>query len=160
MTHSPKKKPFHKLSITEISTRRLRKSTGQQLNVAHKHAREAYCRSVLRLVYEDGDFFRKVGFSEENRIYFYGYINRRTIRLLGFQCPDVVVAVSGHGIIGPYFVEDKNKNKVTANQEQTHHYTICGRSPHILQQHRQWFQQYGSTCPTTRRSLALLHEHF
>ena len=59
-----------------------------------------------------------------------GYINRQTTRFLEFERPDIVVqkpllsarvtiwcAVSGHGILGPYFVEDDAQNTLTVNQE-------------------------------------------
>lgn len=178
----------YKLNISETSTRRLFKSIGgypyriqigQRLNVADKRAREVYCGRVLNLVYEDPDFLRNVWFSDESHIHLNGYINRQTTRFLGFERPDVIVekplhsarvtiwcAVSGHGIIGPYFVEDENP--VTVNQERYRENIV---TPFVrdlrnfcrarnLQLHQQWFQQDGATSHTSRRSLALLHEHF
>lgn len=62
------------------------------------------------------------------RRHIYLNINRQTTRFLGFERPVFIVgkdsarvtiwcAVSAHGIIGPYFVEDGDQHRVTVNQE-------------------------------------------
>ncbi|KAF2904142.1 hypothetical protein ILUMI_02031 [Ignelater luminosus] len=107
----------YKLNISETYTRRLFKSVGgypcriqiaQRTNVQEKFTVDEY----------------------ESHIHLNGYINRQTTRILGFERPDVIVekplhseratiwcAVSEHGIIGPYFVEDEDKHLVTINQQ-------------------------------------------
>ena len=75
-------------------------------------------------------FLSKIIISDESHIHFNGYMSRQTTRVLGFKRRDVVVqkplhsarvsiwcAVSGHGILGPYFVEDYAQIPLTVNQE-------------------------------------------
>ena len=84
-------------------------------------------------------FSNIIWFSDESYIHLNGYINRRTTRFLGFERPDVVVqkplhsarvmiwyAVSGHGILGPYFVEEDAQNSLTVNQERYREVIISG----------------------------------
>ena len=76
--------------------------------------------------------------------------------------------MSGHGIIGPYFVEDENEQPVTVNQERYRHNivthfvrdlkTFC--RARNLRIRKQWFQQDGATSHTAERSINLLREHF
>ena len=95
-----------------------------------ERARLQYCSQMLSMTYADQDFFSNIWFSDESHIDLNGYINQQTTRFLGFERPDVVVqkplhsarvtiwcAVSGHGILGPYFVEDDAQNLITVNQE-------------------------------------------
>ena len=67
-------------------------------------------------------------FSDESHIHLNGYINRQTTHFLEFEWPDVQkplhsvrvmiwCALSRHGILGPYFVEDDAQNQLTVNQE-------------------------------------------
>ncbi|KAF2884924.1 hypothetical protein ILUMI_21243 [Ignelater luminosus] len=112
------------------SPKRSLRRTAQRLNVADKRAREVYCERVLSLVYENPNFLRNAWFSDKSHIHLNSYINRQTTRFLGFERPDVIAekslhservttwcAVSGHGIICPYFVEDENEHPVTVNQK-------------------------------------------
>ena len=91
----------------------------QRLTETDERARLQYCSRVLSMTYADPDFFTNIWFSDESHIHLNGYINRQSTRFLGFERPDVVVqkpvhsaritiwcAVSGHGILGPYFIED------------------------------------------------------
>ncbi|KAF2895101.1 hypothetical protein ILUMI_11072 [Ignelater luminosus] len=91
----------------------------------YKRAREVYRGRVLSLVYEDPNFLRNVWLSDKSYIHLNGYINRQTTQFLGFERPDVIVekplhservtiwcVVSGHGIIGFYFVEDEDKHEI------------------------------------------------
>ncbi|KAF2891409.1 hypothetical protein ILUMI_14764 [Ignelater luminosus] len=95
----------------------------------------------------------------KSHIHLNGYINRQTTRFLGFEHPDVIAekslhservttwcAVSGHGIICPYFVEDENEHPVTVNQKR---YKENNIKPFD-----------GATNHAARRSLVLLREHF
>ena len=97
----------------------------QRLTETDERARLQYCR-VLSMTYADPDFFSNIWFSDEGHIHLTGYINRQTTRFLGFERPDVVVqkpfhsarvmiwfAVSGHGILDSYFVEDNAQNPLT-----------------------------------------------
>ena len=114
-------------------------------------------------------------------IHLNGYINRQRTRFLGFERPDVVLqkplhsarvtiwcAVFGHGILGPYFVEDDAQNPLTVNQER---YREIIFAPFVrdlklfcrarnLPLRRQWMQQDGATVHTAGESLACLQQHF
>ena len=113
-------------------------------------------------------------FSDESHIYLNGYINRQTTRFLGFERPDVVVqkplhsarvtiwcAVSGHGILGPYFFEDDAQNPLTVNQER---YGEIAIAPFVrdlkrfcrarnVPLRREWKQQDGTTAHTAGESM-------
>lgn len=179
-----------KLNISETSLRRMFKSiggypyriqVGQRLNAADKRAREIYCGRMLSLIYEDPEFLKNIWFSDESHVHLSGYINRQTTRFLGFERPDVIVekplhslrvtvwcAVSGHGMIGPYFVEDDNQNPLTVNQERYREKIIIPFVRDLnnfcrarnLQFRTQWFQQDGATSHTAVRTLDLLRQHF
>ena len=125
------------------------------------------------MTYADPDFFSETWFSDESDIHLNGHINRQTTRFLGFEWPDVVagydlVAVSGHGILGPYFVEDDAQNPLTVNQERYREIII---TPFVrdlkrfcrarnLSLRRQLMQQNEATAHTAGESLACLQQHF
>ena len=82
------------------------------------------------MTYAEPDFFSNIWFPDGSQIHLKGYTNRQTTRFLGFERPNVVVhkplhsarvtiwcAVSGHGLLGPYFVEVDAQNPLTVNQE-------------------------------------------
>ena len=128
-----------KLGLSDRSVRQMFKELGgfaycikvaQRLTETDERAWLQYCSWVLSMTYADPDFCSNIWFPDESHIHLNCYINRRTIRLLGFERPDVVVqkplhsvhvmiwcAVSRHGILGPYFVEDDAQNPLTVNQE-------------------------------------------
>ena len=76
--------------------------------------------------------------------------------------------LSGHGILGPYFVEDVSQNPLKVNHE---HYKEIIIAPFVqdlkcfcrarnLPLRRQWMQQDGATAHTAGESLACLQQHF
>ena len=111
-------------------------------------------------------------------IHLNGYNNRETTRFLGFERPDVQkplhsarvtiwCAVSGHGILGPYFVEDDAQNPLTVNQERYREII----APFVrdlkrfcrarnLPLRRQWMQENGATAHTAGEVFACLQQHF
>ena len=94
-----------------------------------KRARLQYYGRVLSMTYANPDFFSNIWFSDESHIHLNGYINRQITHFLGFEQPDAVqkplrsvrvtiwCAVSGHGILGPYFFKVDARNPLTVNQE-------------------------------------------
>ena len=83
-----------------------------------RHNMIEYCVRFLTMVYKNPDFLLNMWFSDESHIHLDGFINRQTTRFLGFDGPDVIVqkplhrervtiwcAVSGNGVLGPYFIE-------------------------------------------------------
>ena len=119
--------------------------------------------------------------TDESHIHINGYINRQTTHFLGFKRPDVVIQkplhsaqvtiwciVSGHGILGPYFVGDDAQNPLTVNQE---HYREIIIAPFVrdwkcfcharnLPLRWQCMQQDGATAHMAGESLACLQQHF
>ena len=81
------------------------------------------------------------------------------------KCTAWVVAISKHGIIGPFWFEDDNERSVTINTEryvQVHgkFWTALGRWRGVVRV-LQWFQQDGATHHTSKNeSLAWLHQRF
>ena len=128
-----------KLVVSDRSVRGMFKEVGrfayriqgaQYLTETDEQARLQYCSRVLSMTYADTDFFSNIWFLNESHIHLNGYINRETTRFLGFEWPDVVIqkplhsawvtilcTISGHRILGPYFVEVDAQNLLTVNQE-------------------------------------------
>lgn len=179
-----------KLNVSGTSVRRLFKDIGgfpfriqigQRLTEPDMRARMVYCGTFLAMVYEDPAFLNNVWFSDESHIHLNGYINRQTTRFLGFERPNVIVqkplhsarvtiwcAISAHGLLGPYFIEDKEGNALTVTQERYRGLVI---EPFLqdlkrfcrarnIQMNRQWYQQDGATSHTARESLAMLQKNF
>ena len=96
----------------------------QRLTETDDRAGLQYCSRRLSMTYTNPDFFSNVWFTNEHNIYLNGYINRQTTYFLGFvQKPlhsarvTIWCAVSRHGILGPYFVEDDAQNPLAVTQE-------------------------------------------
>ena len=128
-----------KLGVSDRSVRRMFKELGgfayriqvsQRLTETSEWARLQYSSRVLSLTYADRGFFSTTRFSDESHIHLNGYINRQTTRFVGFEWPNVVLQkplqsarvtiwfpVSGHGILGHYFVHDGAQNPLTVNKE-------------------------------------------
>jgi len=74
------------------------------------------------------------------------------------------VAISKHGIIGPFWFEDDNEWSVTINTERYvqvlgKFWTALGRRRGVVRV-LQWFQQDGATAHTLNESLAWLQQRF
>ena len=95
-----------------------------------RHLRIEYCARFLAMVHEDPDFLLNVWFSNKSHIHLDGFINRQTMRFLGFERPDVIIqkqlhsecvtiwcAVSGNCVLGPYFVDDDDGIPLIVIQE-------------------------------------------
>lgn len=178
-----------KLNISNTSMRRMFKNiggfpyriqTGQPLNRINKLARVQYCASMLAICYEEPDFLSDVWFTDECHVHLNGYINKQTTRFLGFERPDIVVerpqhskrvtiwcAVSGRGIVGPYFFEGNNGETVTVNRYR--YRAILDRFVSDLRRFcrarnlplgSQWFQQDGATSHTAVNNIAFLRQTF
>ena len=153
----------------------------QRVTETDERARLQYCSRVLSMTYADPDFFSNIWFSDESHIHLNGYINRQTTRFVVFERPGVVqnplhsarvtiwCAVSGHGILDPYFVEDDSQNPLTVNQDRCREIIIAPLVRDLklfcrarnLPLRRQCMQQDGATAHTAAgESLACLQQHF
>ena len=113
------------------------------------------------MTYADPDSF--INISDESHIHINGNINRQTTRFLGIERPDVQkplysarvtvwCAVSGHGILDPYFIEDDAQNPLTVNHKRYREIFIASFVRDLkrfcrvrnLPLRRQWMQQDGA----------------
>ena len=74
------------------------------------------------------------------------------------------VAISKHGIVGPFRFEDDNEHCVTINTDQLvqvlrNFWTALGRWKEVVRV-RQWFQQDGAIPCNSKKSLTWLNQHF
>ena len=119
------------------------------------------------------DFFDNVWFSDEAHFLLSGHVNSKNNVYWGTTFPEhclqrplhsvkrtAWVALSKHGIIGPFWFEDDNEQSVTINTERylqvlRKFWTALGRRRGVVRVH-QWFQQDGATPHTSNQSLAWL----
>ena len=163
------KRTFLKLNITihhfaqlfkDLDGFPYRKQVWQWLTEQDRHLRIEYCAQFLAMVYGDPDFLLNMWFSDESHIHLDGFINRQTMHFLCFWRPDVIVqkplhsehvmiwcAVSGNGVLGPYFIEDDDCIPLTVTQEHYRNMVVrpfiqdlrrfcCARN---IQMNTQWF---------------------
>jgi len=108
------------------------------------------------------DFLENVWFSNEAHFLLSGHVNSKNNIFWGNTLPDhcfqrplhsvkctAWVAISKHGIIGPFWFEDDNERSVTINTEQYvqvlgKFWTALGRRRGVVRV-LQWFQQHGAT---------------
>ena len=110
---------------------------------------------------EDPHFLDDVWFSDEAHFLLCGQVNSKNNVFWGTQAPDEVlqrplhsvkctawVAISKHGIIGPFWFENANEEAVTVTKERyivvlNKFWTALG-SRHGVNRDVQWFQQDGA----------------
>lgn len=166
--------------LKQLNARSYVIQTTQQLRMGDYAARLEYCSRILALQYDNPSFISNIWYSDECHFHLSGHVNRRSNRFLGFQRPEEVqeiplhsekvtvwCAVSGRGIIGPYFIEE-NGRPATVNQER---YITQVLTPFVDDLRRfcrsrnlpfgsQFFQQDGATCHTAQATRTFLRETF
>jgi hypothetical protein len=144
-------------------------------------ARISYCARVLANLYENPRYLDNWWWSDESHFLLSGHVNRQNMRFLGWERPQeyeqrplhsqkvtVWCALSRHGIIGPYFIEDRNGTAVTVNSaryremvvERFHGDLFAFCDFHELDFDAQVFQQDGATCHTGMGNLEYLEYLF
>ena len=87
----------------------------QQLTDADKEKRVTMCEWFCNMLENDENFLENVWFSDEAHFLLSGHVNSKNIVFWGSEVPDEVLhsvkctawlAMSKHGIIGPYWFED------------------------------------------------------
>lgn len=190
---SPKKSQrriSQELGIARSSVQRLLKDLGvfsykiqllQTLQPQDPHQRANFAARLLALCYEDPGVLRNIWWSDECHVLLSGHVNKQNMRFLGWQKPDecaqkplhservtVWCAVSGHGIIGPYFLEDVGGNAITVTSN-VYRIQVIDRFVGDLNlfcdlngiaHEEQWFQQDGATSHIGRGNVARLEELF
>lgn len=121
--------------------------------------------------------FNNILFSDEAHFHLNGYVNRQNCRYWSdtnpklkhekpLHSPKVTVwaALSGRGIIGPYFYEDERSRPLTVNTERYVAMIQSFFEPALKDfsgfNQRSWFQQDGATCHTSNDSLAAIRKIF
>jgi len=118
-----------------------------------------------------------VWFSDEAHFLLSGHVNSKNNIFWGSTPPEhclqrplhsvkctAWVAISKHGIIGPFWFEDDNERSVTISTER--YVQVLGKFCSALSRRRgvvrvlQWFQQDGTTHHTSNESLAWLQQRF
>jgi len=123
------------------------------------------------------DFLDNVCFSDEAHFLLSGHLNSKNNIFWGSTTPEhclhrplhsvkctAWVAISKHGITGPFWLEDDNERFVTINTER--YVQVLGKFRTALGRRRgivrvlQWFQEDGTTPHTSNESLAWLQQRF
>ena len=126
---------------------------------------------------ENPDFLENVWFSDEAHFLLSGGVNRKNHVFWGTAAPDEVfqrplhstkctawIAISKHGIIGPFWFEDEEGKATTVTKERyvevlKKFYTRL-RSRRGICQEVQWFQQDGATPHTANITMQWLDQRF
>ena len=149
----------------------------QELSDTDKDGRMKFVCWAKEKLECDPDFFQSVWFSDEAHFELDSTPNKQNSRVWGDSRPGVVkelplhskrvtawCAMSAHGIIGPFWIEDANRSPVTVTKER---YLRClerfwqelsGLQGTHLEDF--WFQQDGAAPHTSKISLEWLAEHF
>ncbi len=129
------------------------------------------------------DFLNDLWFSDEAHFLLSGHVNSKNNIFWGTAAPNEVlqrplhskkctawVAISKHGIIGPFWFEDENEESLTVNKER--YIEVLdqfwaalgrhngGRGRNRFRRNRQWFQQDGATPQTANVTLEWLDQRF
>ena len=149
----------------------------QQLSVEDTRKRMVMCQWFCDRIENEPDFLNNVWFSDEAHFLLSGHVNSKNNVYWGKQAPEYClerplhsakctawIAISTHGIIGPFWFEDVNGQALTINtlryiQVLDRFWTELGRRRGITRA-TQWFQQDGATPHTSNESLAWLQQHF
>ena len=142
-----------------------------------KEKRVLMCEWFRDMLQEDPDFLNDFWFTDEAHILLSGHVNSKNCIFWGTQPPDEVlerplhsvkctvwVALSKHGIIGPYWFEDEEGQAATVNTER---YLVVVRKfwarlgrERGLDRSLQWYQQDGAPPHTSNETLRYLRSKF
>ena len=143
--------------------------------------RMQYTCRMLAEHYVNDNFVGNVWFSDECHILLSGHLNKQNMRFYGWQKLDecaqkplhsqmvtVWCAISSHGIIGPYFLEDDDGSRCNVNSVVYREQVIdrfrgdldlfCQLNEMSFDD--QWFQQDGAPCDIGRGNLEYLQQLF
>ena len=124
---------------------------------------------------QNDDFYRKTLFTDEAHFSLNGYVNKQNCRIWAAENPKAVHTVALHpdkvtvwcafsaaGVIGPYFFENENGQRVTVNGNRyrnmiaNYFFQKIGDTDMV----NMWFQQDGATCHTAAETINLLKTKF
>lgn len=140
--------------------------------------RLAFCQQLLTKINDDANFLENLWMSDEAHFHLNGHVNKQNMRYWAQQNPaelhqrplhspkvTVWCAVSGRGVIGPYFFEDENGSTVTVTSQRYVHMLETFFAPRLhafpdIEIQQTWFQQDGATSHTANLSMAALRRLF
>lgn len=149
----------------------------QKLTQGDRNKRVIMCDWFCEKIDVDPDFLDDLWFSDEAHFLLSGHVNSKNCIFWGTAPPEDVlerplhsvkctawVAISKHGIIGPFWFEDENERSVTVNTERylevlKKFWNTLGRRVGVIRE-EQWFQQDGATPHTSNQTLAWLRQRF
>ena len=149
----------------------------QKLTDADKEKRVTMCEWFCNVLENDENFLDNVWFSNEAHFLLSGHVNSKNNIFWGSRVPEEVlqrplhsvkctawVAMSKHGIIGPFWFEDDDGRSQTVNKERyitvlNKYWASLGRRRGVLRA-SQWFQQDGATPHTANETIAWLRQRF
>ena len=193
VVHSPKKSQrriSRELGIARSSVQRILNDLGvhsyriqllQTLQPQDPVQRVNFATRLLAIAYQDDSFLKNIWWTDECNVLLSGHVNKQNMRFLGWHKPEecmqrplhsekitVWCAISGHGIIGPYFIEDRHGNNATVTASVYREQVIdrfvgelalfCNVNGIPLED--QWFQQDGATSHIGLGNLGYLEDHF
>ena len=147
----------------------------QQLKPIDYPKRLKFANWAVGRLAEDGEFYRKIIFSDEAHFHLGGYVNKHNCQIWGTENPHVIVEKPMHpsrvtvwcafwsnGIIGPFFFENEDGDTVTVNGERYRAMLTDCFFEEIKAEDLDdiWFQQDGATCHTANATIDLLRPIF
>jgi hypothetical protein len=88
-----------------------------------------FCNKMLGKYEINSDLLNNIWFTDESHFYLDGHCNKQNMRIWGTEKPENIIeksahpqyvtvwcAISAHGLIGPYFFENSNEERITVNQ--------------------------------------------
>jgi len=147
----------------------------QELQPADHAQRRTFANWILEHQQIDGDFSKKIIFSDEAHFQLNGYVNKQNCRIWGTENPQVIQQLSMHpprvtvwcgfwvgGVIGPYFFENAAGNAVTVNGVRYRDMitNFLWEELNGIDLEDIFFQQDGATCHTADETMQLLQTKF
>ena len=123
----------------------------------------------------NGDFTKKIIFSDEAHFHLSGFVNKQNCRIWANENPRVIVekpmypervtvwcGLWAGGVIGPYFFKNDFGQAATVIGVRYREMITDLLRPEIedMNLDNMWFQQDGATCLTANETMALLREKF
>ena len=157
-----------RILITDLHLYPYRIQIKQKLTPDDMRKRVIMCQWFCDKIDDVPDFLNNVWFSNEAQFLLSGHVNSKNNIFWGSTPPEhclqrpkctAWVAISKHGVIGPFWLEDDNEQSVTINTER--YVRVLGKFWTALGRRRgvaralQWFQQDGAIPPHLKRIIGM-----
>ena len=168
---------LHRILTQDLHLYPYRIQIKHKLTATDMQKRVEMCHWFQNRIEGDPDFLNHVWFSDEAHFMLSGHVNSKNNVFWGTQAPEEVlqrplyslkctawVAISKHGIIGPYWFEDENEKALTVTKERyivvLNKFWMDLEIQQGINRNVQWFQQDGATPHTADITLEWLDERF